>query len=622
MGATVGFGGTAYGIDVRGAGATVTNAGIIGAKYYAIALRHGGTASNSISGVLYAHGTDIVALTATSAVINSGSLSGANGGILLAAGGYARNDATGVINVVNGYGMVIGTGGGTMVNFGHVTQTKNGFAFSGGVGMGRPATLVNQGNQGGGSISGFAGVWVDFGGAVTNAANGTITGVQYGVVGFNNVVTPVTTGTTIDNSGSIGGTFWRVLFKAGGTVTNRAGASISGPFKGVAVYNIGATIANYGTITGGTGIIFNDQTATANQTVINGGLIVGTSSSAVGFGKGDLRLVVKPGAAFQGAVDGGGGANVLELGGVGAGLLSGLGTTITNFGSIVFDGGANWTIASNAAGVSGTIVGFAACDVINLVGLTETISSFTGGTLTLGGSQDMSIVFSGAVPGSFQATQDVVSGTDISLACFVAGTRIRGMDGDVAVEDLRVGDAVRVTRGRRRRVIWIGRRTIDGTRHKSAARVWPVLIAAGAFGPARPARDLFLSPDHAVFVSGILIPAGLLVNGTTVTRVPRDRVQYFHVELEQHDVLYAEGLTVESYLDTGGRAAFESGTAALELHPDFGPALREAYGCAPLMVVGELIDRVRMRLARRAAVLGRAEGSSRLRRHQDMRAAA
>jgi hypothetical protein len=87
--------------------------------------------------------------------------------------------------------------------------------------------------------------------------------------------------------------------------------------------------------------------------------------------------------------------------------------------------------------------------------------------------------------------------------------------------------------------------------------VWPVRIAACAFGPARPARDLFLSPDHAVFVDGILVLAVTLVNGITVTGVPLDQVRYFYVEPEQHDILYAEGLPVESYLDTGGRAAFD-----------------------------------------------------------------
>jgi len=181
---------------------------------------------------------------------------------------------------------------------------------------------------------------------------------------------------------------------------------------------------------------------------------------------------------------------------------------------------------------------------------------------------------------------------------------IRAEKGDVAVEDLRVGDVVSVVDGHHRRVVWIGRRTIDCTRHKSPESIWPVRIAAGAFGPARPARDLFLSPDHGVFVDGILIPAGLLVNGTTVTRDPRATVQYFHVELEQHDILFAEDLPVESYLDTGGRAAFEGGATAMELHPDFGPAsVWEASGCAPLVMVGPMIDRVRTRLEERAALL-------------------
>jgi hypothetical protein len=85
--------------------------------------------------------------------------------------------------------------------------------------------------------------------------------------------------------------------------------------------------------------------------------------------------------------------------------------------------------------------------------------------------------------------------------------------------------------------------------------VWPVRVAAGAFGPARPTRDLYLSPDHAVFVEDVLIPIRCLVNGDTVVQCPVDEITYYHVELACHDIVLAEGLTVESYLDVTAQVA-------------------------------------------------------------------
>jgi collagen type I/II/III/V/XI/XXIV/XXVII alpha len=103
--------------------------------------------------------------------------------------------------------------------------------------------------------------------------------------------------------------------------------------------------------------------------------------------------------------------------------------------------------------------------------------------------------------------------------------------------------------------------------------VWPVRVAAGAFGENVPVCDLYLSPDHAVFVNDVLVPVKLLVNGTSVARVKRDHVRYFHVELPRLAVILGEGLAVGSYLDTGDRADFHHGSATIRLIPDFAARL-------------------------------------------------
>jgi hypothetical protein len=134
--------------------------------------------------------------------------------------------------------------------------------------------------------------------------------------------------------------------------------------------------------------------------------------------------------------------------------------------------------------------------------------------------------------------------------------------------------------------------------------VWPIRVRAHAIGHGQPRRDVFLSPDHAVFVAGVLIPVRHLVNGTTVTQDPRDQVEYWHVELAHHDVLLADGLPCESYLDTGNRSAFANGDAPTQLHPDFGKRVWEADSCAPLIVAGAKLAAVRTRLQSRSASRG------------------
>jgi Hint domain len=86
-----------------------------------------------------------------------------------------------------------------------------------------------------------------------------------------------------------------------------------------------------------------------------------------------------------------------------------------------------------------------------------------------------------------------------------------------------------------------------------------------------PIRDLWVSPGHPLLVDGVLIQAQRLVNGASIAQIPFDRVQYWHVELDSHDIVLAEGLPAERYLDTGNRTAFTNGGAFLEAYPDFEP---------------------------------------------------
>ena len=155
------------------------------------------------------------------------------------------------------------------------------------------------------------------------------------------------------------------------------------------------------------------------------------------------------------------------------------------------------------------------------------------------------------------------------VACFAAGTRIATARGDLEVEKLSAGDQVVSVFGGAVPVVWIGHRSIDCCRHPRPQDVLPVRVRAHAFAPGRPARDLLLSPDHAVYVDGALIPVRHLVNGASIAREAVNDITYYHVELPVHDVLLAEGLPAESYLDTGNRSAFANNEGTAAAHPDF-----------------------------------------------------
>jgi Hint domain len=143
-------------------------------------------------------------------------------------------------------------------------------------------------------------------------------------------------------------------------------------------------------------------------------------------------------------------------------------------------------------------------------------------------------------------------------SCFLAGTRILTPRGEIPVEDLAIGALVDTLSGPLP-VKWIGRRRFTKTAsswHSSAA---PIRIARFALDDQYPLRDLYLSPKHCLFMDGVLIPVEHLVNGGSVAPArmdDRDVIEYFHIELETHEVVYAEGAPAETWQAINGREGF------------------------------------------------------------------
>ena len=182
-------------------------------------------------------------------------------------------------------------------------------------------------------------------------------------------------------------------------------------------------------------------------------------------------------------------------------------------------------------------------------------------------------------------------------ACFARGTRIAAEKGEVDVETLRAGDRVRTREGVLAPIVWVGHRRIDCRRHPDPGAVYPIRIRAHTFGDGAPARDLFLSPDHAVFLDGVLVPIKLLVDGAAIAPVPVTEVEYFHIELPDHEVILAEGLEVESYLNTGDDKLFGRDGQPIALFPALSRRAAgnvwETSARAPLVVTGPKLTELR-----------------------------
>lgn len=145
----------------------------------------------------------------------------------------------------------------------------------------------------------------------------------------------------------------------------------------------------------------------------------------------------------------------------------------------------------------------------------------------------------------------------IDIACVVRGTLIRTPAGEVPVETLSIGDAVITAEGLSRPVKWIGKRGYAKAFIRRNPNIAPILFSRGVLGENAPASDLAVSPEHGIYVDGVLVPAKLLVNGDTIRPIlDVESVEYFHVELETPDVLWTNGARTESYVNHGNRRMF------------------------------------------------------------------
>jgi hypothetical protein len=184
--------------------------------------------------------------------------------------------------------------------------------------------------------------------------------------------------------------------------------------------------------------------------------------------------------------------------------------------------------------------------------------------------------------------------------CFLRGTTIRTVSGDRKIEDLAVGDLLPTIFGGLRPIQWIGRYPFKKSNRSKpwAKEAQPVRIARSALAPNVPHADLYVTALHSVLIDGALVPAEMLINGTTITRYePQgDELEFFHVKLESHDVIYAEGVPAETLLTVE-----ESAVNFAEYLRRYGATATEETRCAPYVHIQggrfELTSRLRSALS-------------------------
>jgi hypothetical protein len=208
--------------------------------------------------------------------------------------------------------------------------------------------------------------------------------------------------------------------------------------------------------------------------------------------------------------------------------------------------------------------------------------------------------------------------TEDTTPCYCPGTLILTPDGEVPVEQLKIGDGVITLFGKARPIEWIGRRSYSGHFVLGRDDILPVCVKAGALESGIPRRDLWVSPNHALYLGGVLIEAKDLVNGASVYQAEAvEAVEYFHLELDAHDVILAEGAWAESFIDDDNRGLFHNAHEYRELHPDRVAA--PAQYCAPRREEGFEVARARAWITKRAGLMAPVETmpSGALRGHID-----
>ena len=426
---------------------------------------------------------------------------------------------------------------------------------------------------------------------------------------------------------------------AGSLTTDDSGTSISG----------GANVLITGNVTdsgAGSSYQVSDSTFTVDGTFTSSNNLIGATSGSyvqlagLAFGTSGISLsadstssieIGTAGDAAAGSITIDPGVTVTEAGTFTAPSIIDNGTldlvannkltlsgVLSGSGQLNFGSNAVLTLSAVSNVSAPTIGGFNASDAIDYNG-TVTSASYNNGVLTLydnttpvanltlSGDYTGDTFYTLALPpnGFFPPQNE----TQIGIACYCRGTLILTERGEIPVENLLIGDKVITLLGVARPIKWIGRRSYGGRFLMGRADILPICIKSAALDENVPRRDLWISPRHAMYLEGVLIEAKDLINSVSIVRAERvEKVEYFHIELESHDVIFAEGALSETYIDDDSRFMFHNAQEYRALYPDAVAA--PVQYCAPRQEDGFEVEAARRRTALRAGLVSDAGDSS------------
>jgi hypothetical protein len=407
-----------------------------------------------------------------------------------------------------------------------------------------------------------------------------------------------------------------IFVQGGGRLKILGGTLGAGTVQGGTGANPGSAFGSGIFLQGSEAVVF---APTAGETLVIAGVIADEAGSEAGY-TGDQGSVIinGPGTvvldatnSFDGGIYISDGKLVLGA----AGAAGGGEIVFTN--NLIIDPTVAFTVADAP---TESIVNFGTGDVLDITDLnykTARLDGFTsngagGGTLTLIGTQlgtnkveTVQLTFSNA-SGPFHLIEDAGGGTEIAAICYVRGTNILTPTGNVPVETLNIGDLLVTRFGGIRPVKWIGRQSFDVRSLRNNAEKRPVRIRAGALADGMPARDLLVSPGHAILVENTLVLASNLVNGVTILHEPITAdigvLDYYQIEFATHDCVIAEGIWAESYADAPGlRAQFHNAADFYARYPDDAPPETLTL-CAPRPERGAKLEAALIPVISRAAI--------------------
>ena len=269
-----------------------------------------------------------------------------------------------------------------------------------------------------------------------------------------------------------------------------------------------------------------------------------------------------------------------------SGVVGGLLTATGDIDYFLFDDTGEWTAVTNDTSL-GFGSSFSMDDDGNWV---FTVDNSDPGIQALNSGESLDFQYTVSSANGDSTVTITVFGVD-EPPCFVKGAMVETPFGPRPIETLSVGDQILTQDHGPVKVRWIGSKLLEELNASDRQNLAPIEIHANALGPGSPSRTIQVSPLHRLLVSGsvaelyfgvreVLCPAKSLVNGNSIRVVEPDRVEYFHILLDEHQIVRADGFDSET-LYPGRQGLYRFGAKEQEeifaLFPEL-RAMPETYG--------------------------------------------